>query len=113
VDTGRQRDRAPDLRLGTDHRLRDLARGLIDDRVVVRLESNSDPMLVSHCVLHFVRHFVGITYYVLRTTTRGRCCLRQFLRGRDPVSRPRSLLSRPVALSCSVVVIRDTWYVVR
>ena len=48
MNPGREWHRTSDLRLCTDHRFRDLSRRLIDDRVVVRLEADSDPMLVSH-----------------------------------------------------------------
>ena len=50
MDTGRQWHRTFDLCLCTDHGLRDLAGRLIDDRVVVSLESDPDPMLVCHVV---------------------------------------------------------------
>ena len=46
VDPRRQWYRTFDLRLGADHRLGDLARGLINHRVVVGLEPDPDPIIV-------------------------------------------------------------------
>src|SRR6478752_4480204 len=49
VDLGRQRHRTPHLRTGAYDRLDDLARRLVDDLVVVRLEPDAD--LLSHFYL--------------------------------------------------------------
>ncbi len=69
VDPRRQRYRTLDLRLGTDHRLGELARGLINHRVVVGLEPDPDPVLVfSHFVLaRSSLAVLRITYYVSRS----------------------------------------------
>src|SRR5690606_35374912 len=47
VDLGRQRNRTLDLGLGPQHGLGDLARGLVDHVVVVRLEPNPDGLFVA------------------------------------------------------------------
>jgi len=72
VDPRRQRYRTFDLRLRTDHRLGDLARGLINHRVVVGLEPDPDPIIVfSHLCSLVPRspyYVLRITYHVIRIT---------------------------------------------
>ena len=72
VDPGRQWHRPLDLRLRSQNRLRDLARGLVDHRVVVSLESDPNPMLVvSHLVARFFLDLdLGSRRYLMILVTR-------------------------------------------
>jgi hypothetical protein len=59
VLVGRQRDRTTDRRVGARHRLDDLARRLVDDLVVERLETDADAL--SHGRVRFPYLMIFVT----------------------------------------------------